>query len=130
MNEKKYATTAFLLVIVTAMPLASAQHSMISSQNHLFFASVEMSGYNVTGFPLGGFFINHTGVCAFLRIWTSVDGHIELSKIGNPSSNIVLDGNQTITLIGFAGYAILGGNCSSGHCDPMDVHGKALLVTW
>jgi|GEM_PF-6015663 len=130
MKVKKCITPVLFLFIIVSLPLVSAQQSILPSQDHMFFANVEMTGYNVTGFPLGNLFINHKGICAFLRIWTSVDAHIELRNIGIPSSNIVLDGNQTITLIGFAGYAVLGGNCSSGHCDPMNVHGKVLLVTW
>jgi len=130
MNEKKYVTIAFLLIIITAIPLTSAQHSSFSSQNHVFLATIQITSYNGTIFPLAHFFINHSGVCAYMRIWTGEDGHVELSKIGNPSSNIVLDGNQTITIIGFIGFAVAGGNCSSGHCDPMNVHGKALVTTW
>jgi hypothetical protein len=130
MNGKKYVIVTGILLIVAGIPVASAHESTAPNQNHLFLATIQITGYNGTIFPLAHFFINHSGVCAYMRIWTGEDGHVELSKIGNPSSNIVLDGNQTITIIGFIGFAVAGGNCSQGYCNPMNVHGKALVTTW
>jgi hypothetical protein len=130
MNGKKYAILACVLLIVVDIPLASAQELTVPSKNHLFFSNIQITGYNGTIFPLGHLFINHSGLCVYMRIWTMDDGHVEISKIRDPSSKIVLDGNQTITIIGFLGYALAGGNCSQGHCNPMNVHGKALVTTW
>lgn len=130
MNQKKYVMIGFLLIVVTCMPLASAQGSLAPAQNHMLFANIQMTGYNATALPLGLLFKDHQGLCIYMRVWTSIDGYINISKNNDPSSSIVLYGNQTITMLGFFGYAVMGGNCSSGHCDPMNVHGKVLRVTW
>jgi uncharacterized membrane protein YciS (DUF1049 family) len=132
MKRKKMRTLGCaLLIFMIILPITSAQNIQLVNKNHMVLTNIQITGYNATIFTAGLLFNkNHSGLCILMKIWTQEDGHAEISRIGNPSNEIVLDGNLTITLFGFIGYAVAGGNCSSGHCDPMDVHGKVLIATW
>jgi uncharacterized membrane protein len=75
------------------------------------------------------FFNNGFGYCPLMIANLESNGYVEIFKTSNPDEKIILDGNQTLTIIGFFGMFDNGG-CGGDSCKPFEIDGMTIFCTW
>jgi hypothetical protein len=124
MKKKIFALSCITLFLLAAIPTCTAQETeQTTAKESMTFAYVFIEGNTITPLFVGYRFLAGFGTFTFLRAKLDVTGHVEISKLSDPSDPIVVDGSRVVNVFGFIGHL----RWEDG---KLVMYGATIFVTW
>jgi hypothetical protein len=124
MKKKIFALSCITLFLLAAIPTCTAQETeQTTAKESMTFAYVFIEGNTITPLFVGYRFLAGFGTFTFLRAKLDATGHVEISKLSDPSDPIVVDGSRVVNVFGFIGHL----RWEDG---KLVMYGAAIFVTW
>lgn len=123
MKKKIYALSCMMLFLLVAIPTCTAQEiEQTTAKETMSFAYVVIDG-NTNPLFVGYRFLAGFGIFKMMIAKLDATGHVEISKLSDPSDVVVVEGSRIVILIGFIGHLSMEG-------DNLHLHGAAIFVSW
>jgi hypothetical protein len=124
MKKKIFALSCITLFLLAAIPTCTAQETeQTTAKESMTFAYVFIEGNTITPLFVGYRFLAGFGTFTFLRAKLDATGHVEISKLSDPSDPIVVDGSRVVNVFGFIGHL----RWEDG---KLVMYGATIFVTW
>lgn len=127
MSKKKIFSIIcmMLFMIISSIPMISAQETIEIPTpifNKMALAHIKIDG-NGSSIIIASSFVLGFGRCVYMRFKLDESSHIEINKFLDETNQVVLDGNNVVTIFGFVGYY-------RGKDDSVNLNGFTTLVYW
>jgi hypothetical protein len=123
MKKKIYALLCIMLLLLAAIPTCTALVTEQTTEKEtMTFVYVVVEG-NTTPLFVGYRFIGGFGIFKVMIAKLDTTGHVEISKLSDPSDTIVVDGSRFVNVVGFIGHL----RWEDGR---LIMYGAAIFVSW
>ena len=124
MEKKIFALSCIMLFLLAAIPTCTAQETeQNTAKESMTFAYVVIEGNTITPLFVGYRFLAGFGTFTFLRAKLDATGHVEISKLSDPSDPIVVDGSRVVNVFGFIGHL-------RWEDSKLIMYGAAIFISW
>ena len=124
MKKKIFALLCIMLFLLAAIPICTAQETeQTTGKESMTFVYVVIEGNTITPLFVGYRFLAGFGTYKYLRAKLDSTGHVEISKLSDPSNTTVADGSRVVNVFGFIGHL-------RWEDSKLIMYGAAILVSW